>query len=120
MELPQLLLCLPSSLLRMGRQGKRKGRRKKEEATGKNFADLAIAAALGPRLWCRACGPVAGVLLRLLWLLGGIGWRAWKNMWSVSQRVLCLGWLEPLRPSGRGVQESSGNGAKPDDALVEV
>lgn len=89
-------------------------------ARGKSFGDLAgAAAALGPWLWCHACGPVAEVLC-LLWLLGGLGRRARKNMWPVSQKVLRLGWLGPLRPSRSAVQESSGNGAELDDALVEV
>lgn len=65
MELPQLL-CL--QLLRMGKEGRRKGLRKKEEEKGKSFA-AAAAAGLGPWLWSHACARAAGVLLCFLCLL---------------------------------------------------
>ena len=64
MELPQLL-CL--QLLRMGKEGRRKGLRKKEEEKGKSSA--AAAAGLGPWLWSHACARAAGVLLCFLCLL---------------------------------------------------
>lgn len=65
MELPQLL-CL--QLLRMGKEGRRKGLRKKEEEKGKSSA-AAAAAGLGPWLWSHACARAAGVLLCFLCLL---------------------------------------------------